>query len=251
MVKLLLGLAARPVAARRRRRAGRRDLPPALASAGAGRRRPAPRRTREARDELASLPARTPVIAHLRGRILEKHRTAIVVDVNGVGYDVAVPLSTFYGLASAGAEIALRIHTHVREDALALYGFATRAGAGSVRAADWRSAASGRRSRSRCCPGSSRADLMRAIERGDVARLTAIPGRRQENRPSGSSLELKDRLPRAHSRRPRALHAAPTGVGARRCPLGAAEPGLSSAARRKSCRCRASRPRPTATSNAR
>jgi len=63
------------------------------------------------------------VIAHLRGRILEKHPNRIVIDVNGVGYDVAVPLSTFYGLGSAGAEIAVRIHTVVREDALALYGF--------------------------------------------------------------------------------------------------------------------------------
>src|SRR5436853_2119456 len=65
------------------------------------------------------------VIAHLRGRILEKHPNRIVVDVNGVGYEVAVPLSTFYVIADAGGEAALRIHTHVREDALALYGFAT------------------------------------------------------------------------------------------------------------------------------
>src|SRR5439155_1245245 len=76
-------------------------------------------------DELAALQARTIVIAHLRGRILDKHPNRIVVDVNGVGYDVAVPLSTFYGLGDAGAEIALRVHTHVREDALLLYGFAT------------------------------------------------------------------------------------------------------------------------------
>ena len=66
------------------------------------------------------------MIAHLRGRILDKHPNRLVVDVNGIGYDVAVPLSTFYGLGDAGSEIALRIHTHVREDALALYGFATR-----------------------------------------------------------------------------------------------------------------------------
>ena len=66
------------------------------------------------------------MIAHLRGRIFDKHPNRIVVDVNGVGYDVAVPLSTFYGLGDTGAEIALRIHTHVREDALLLFGFATR-----------------------------------------------------------------------------------------------------------------------------
>jgi len=66
------------------------------------------------------------VIAHLRGRIFEKHPNRLVVDVAGVGYDVAVPISTFYGLGEPGSDVALRIHTHVREDALALYGFATR-----------------------------------------------------------------------------------------------------------------------------
>ena len=65
------------------------------------------------------------MIAHLRGSILEKHPNRIVIDVNGVGYDIFVPLSTFYGLGDVGAAIALRIHTHVREDALVLYGFAT------------------------------------------------------------------------------------------------------------------------------
>jgi len=65
------------------------------------------------------------MIAHLRGRLLEKQPNRVIVDVNGVGYDVHVPLSTFYGMAEPGEEIALRIHTHVREDALLLYGFAT------------------------------------------------------------------------------------------------------------------------------
>ena len=65
------------------------------------------------------------MIAHLRGRLLEKHPNRVIVDVQGVGYDVHVPLSTFYEMAEPGAEIALRIHTHVREDALVLFGFAT------------------------------------------------------------------------------------------------------------------------------
>jgi len=65
------------------------------------------------------------MIAHLRGRLLEKHPNRVIVDVNGVGYDVHVPLSTFYEMAETGEEIKLRIHTHVREDALLLYGFAT------------------------------------------------------------------------------------------------------------------------------
>ena len=79
-------------------------------------------------DELARLPSVSPrhsMIAHLRGRLLEKHPNRVIVDVNGVGYDVHVPLSTFYEMAEPGDEIALRIHTHVREDALLLYGFAT------------------------------------------------------------------------------------------------------------------------------
>src|SRR5688500_3031080 len=65
------------------------------------------------------------MIAHLRGRLLEKHPNRVIVDVQGVGYDVHVPLSTFYGMAEPGGEISLRVHTHVREDALVLYGFAT------------------------------------------------------------------------------------------------------------------------------
>ncbi|MCW5982172.1 MAG: Holliday junction branch migration protein RuvA [Bryobacteraceae bacterium] len=65
------------------------------------------------------------MIAHLRGRLLEKHPNQAIVDVGGVGYDVMVPVSTFSALPAAGAEVRLHIHTHVREDALALYGFLT------------------------------------------------------------------------------------------------------------------------------
>ena len=72
------------------------------------------------------------MIAFLRGRIHDKQPNRIVVDVAGVGYDVTVPLSTFYGLGDHGSEIALRIHTHVREDAIALFGFATRLGCFSI-----------------------------------------------------------------------------------------------------------------------
>ena len=65
------------------------------------------------------------MIAYLRGRLIEKQPTRIIVDVAGVGYDVAVPLSTYYTAGDPGAEVTLRMHTHVREDQLALYGFAT------------------------------------------------------------------------------------------------------------------------------
>jgi Holliday junction DNA helicase RuvA len=65
------------------------------------------------------------MIAFLRGKLLEKHPNQIIVDTAGVGYDVVIPISTFSALPDAGADIALRIHTHVREDALALFGFLT------------------------------------------------------------------------------------------------------------------------------
>jgi Holliday junction DNA helicase RuvA len=135
------------------------------------------------------------VIGHLRGQIFEKHPNRLVVDVNGVGYDVFVPLSTFYGLGEAGADIALRIHTHVREDALTLFGFATQleqelfeklisvSGIGPKVALSVLS-------------GIEPTDLIDAIAHDDLARLTAIPGvgRKTSER---IVLELKDRLPKA------------------------------------------------------
>ena len=63
------------------------------------------------------------MIAHLRGTLLEKTPNQIIVDVQGVGYDVIIPVSTFSTLPEAGAEVRLRIHTHVREDAITLFGF--------------------------------------------------------------------------------------------------------------------------------
>src|SRR5436305_5519707 len=63
------------------------------------------------------------MIAHLRGRILSKRPNQAVVDVSGVGYEVTISIPTFSELPNAGGEVSLHIHTHVREDALALYGF--------------------------------------------------------------------------------------------------------------------------------
>src|SRR5215510_5794736 len=134
------------------------------------------------------------VIAHLRGRILDKHPNRLVVDVNGVGYDVFVPLSTFYGLGDAGSDVTLRIHTHVREDALALYGFATPLeqdlferliAIGGI----------GPKLALAVLSGIEPNELMRAIERGDVARLTNSPGIGKKTS-SRIVLHLRDRLPR-------------------------------------------------------
>ena len=134
------------------------------------------------------------MIAHLRGRIFDKHPNRLVIDVDGVGYDVFVPLSTFYGLGERGSEIALRIHTHVREDALALFGFSTELeqdlferliGIGGI----------GPRLALSVLSGIEPQELIHAIERQDIVRLTAIPGVGKKTS-ERIVLELKDRLPR-------------------------------------------------------
>ena len=66
------------------------------------------------------------MIAHLRGRILEKHPTYLILEAGGVGYEVTISIPSFSGLPAEGAEDSLYIHTHVREDSLALYGFLRR-----------------------------------------------------------------------------------------------------------------------------
>ena len=65
------------------------------------------------------------MIAHLSGTLLSKQATSVIVDVSGVGYEVTIPLSTFYDLEDLGSTVSLRIYTHVREDALQLFGFKT------------------------------------------------------------------------------------------------------------------------------
>ena len=76
------------------------------------------------------------MIAHLRGRLLEKHPQQAIIEAGGVGYDVVISVSTFSALPAENAEVALFIHTHVREDTLALYGFLTRGREARVRAID-------------------------------------------------------------------------------------------------------------------
>jgi len=134
------------------------------------------------------------VIARLRGKLLEKQPNRIVVDVGGVGYDVAVPLSTFYGLGEAGADVALRVHTHVREDALALYGFATALELDLFERLIGISGI-GPKVGLAVLSGIEPSELIGAIERGDLARLTAIPGVGKKTS-ERIVLELKDRLPR-------------------------------------------------------
>src|SRR5687767_9571663 len=132
------------------------------------------------------------VIAFLRGRVLDKLPNRVIVDVGGVGYDVHIPLSTYYEAGEEGADIALRVYVHVREDTLQLYGFLTDverqvferliaiSGIGPKLAI---AVLSGMDSR----------EVIAAVQRGDVAGLTRIPGvgRKTAER---MVLELKDRL---------------------------------------------------------
>jgi Holliday junction DNA helicase RuvA len=132
------------------------------------------------------------MIAFLRGRLLEKHPNRVVVDVNGVGYDVQVPVSSFYGLGEAGCEVGLRIHTHVREDAISLFGFGS---ALELQLFERLIAVSGIGPKVALAvlSGIEPPDLLQAVQRSDVARLTAIPGIGKKTA-ERIVLELKDRL---------------------------------------------------------
>jgi Holliday junction DNA helicase RuvA len=147
----------------------------------------------EAGDQLETFQAGTIVIDHLRGRILEKRPNRIVIDAGGVGYDVTVPLSTYYGLGEAGHDIALRIHTHVREDALSLYGFATRLEQDLFERLIGISGI-GPKLAIAVLSGVEPPQLIRAIGHSDLARLTSIPGVGKKTA-ERILLEMKDRLP--------------------------------------------------------
>jgi holliday junction DNA helicase RuvA len=135
------------------------------------------------------------MIGFLRGLVLEKHPNRVIIDVGGVGYDVFVPLSTFYTTGDEGSEIALRVHTHVREDQLALFGFATPL---ELTVFERLIAISGIGPKLALAvlSGMEPRDLVGAIQRGDVARLTGIPGVGKKTA-ERIVLELRDKLPKA------------------------------------------------------
>lgn len=133
------------------------------------------------------------MIAHLRGKLIARHPNQVIVDVMGVGYDVTISVPTFSELPPAGGEVALHIHTHVREDQIALYGFLrpeekhlfekliSVSGIGPKLAITILS-------------GMATDEMTSAIRGNDVARLTKIPGigRKTAER---MVLELRDKLP--------------------------------------------------------
>lgn len=133
------------------------------------------------------------MIARLRGRIAEKHPHRVTVDVHGVGYELHIPLSTYYGLGEPGADAAFQVHTHVREDTLALFGFAT---ALELRIFEQLIGISGIGPRLALAvlSGMEPAELVQAVRRGDVRRLTGIPGIGKKTA-ERMGLELRDRLP--------------------------------------------------------
>src|SRR5436305_6677887 len=115
------------------------------------------------------------MIAHLRGKLISRHPNQAIVEAAGIGYDVVISVPTFSELPSLGSEVSLHIHTHVREDQIALYGFLrseekhlfekliTVSGIGPKLAVTILS-------------GMPADDMVGAIRRNDVVRLTKIPG---------------------------------------------------------------------------
>jgi holliday junction DNA helicase RuvA len=152
------------------------------------------------------------MIGLLRGRLLEKRPNQVILDVGGVGYLVAIPLSTFAALGELHAEVTLLIHTHVREDALALYGFLSQRekhffelllGASGV----------GPTLALKILSGMNVEELVPAIRGGDLGRLTKIPGvgRKTAER---IVLELKDKLDTVAAETDKPAPASPAGVEA-------------------------------------
>ena len=150
------------------------------------------------------------MIGLLRGRLLEKRPNQIILDVGGVGYLVAVPLSTFAALGELHGEVTLLIHTHVREDALSLYGFLSQRekhlfelllGASGV----------GPTLALKILSGMNVEELVPAIRTGDLARLTKIPGvgRKTAER---MVVELKDKLEAVAVEAEKPAPASPAGV---------------------------------------
>ena len=142
------------------------------------------------------------MIAFLRGRVLDKQPNRIVVDVQGVGYELHVPLSTYYDVGDEGSETSLRVYTHVREDALQLFGFLTTLeqqvferliGISGI----------GPKLAIAVLSGIDTRELVDAVQRGDVVRLTRIPGIGKKTA-ERIVLELKERF---------AQLAVPAGVG--------------------------------------
>jgi Holliday junction DNA helicase RuvA len=115
------------------------------------------------------------MIAHLTGTLLSKQATSVIVDVAGVGYEVTIPVSTFYDLEDVGGNVQLRIYTHVREDALQLFGFKT-ARERELFLKIISVTGIGPKLGITLLSGMSADELIASIRTNNLARLTLIPG---------------------------------------------------------------------------
>jgi len=115
------------------------------------------------------------MIAHLSGTLLSKQPNSVILDVAGVGYEVTIPVSTFYDLEDAGSNVQLRIYTHVREDALQLYGFKT-ARERELFLRLISVSGIGPRLGITLLSGMSADEMIASIRTNNLARLTLIPG---------------------------------------------------------------------------
>jgi Holliday junction DNA helicase RuvA len=132
------------------------------------------------------------MIAHLRGKLIAKHPNQAIVETGGVGYDVTISVPTFSELPAAGHEIALHIHTHVREDAIALFGF-LRAEEKQLFEKLISVSGIGPKLAITILSGMPVSDMVNAIRGNDVARLTRIPGIGKKTA-ERMVLELRDKL---------------------------------------------------------
>jgi Holliday junction DNA helicase RuvA len=133
------------------------------------------------------------MIAHLRGRLLTKHPNQVVVETGGVGYDVTISVPTFSDLLGVGSEVALHIHTHVREDQIALYGFLSPAEKQLFEKLITVSGI-GPKLAITILSGMAADEMVGAIRGNDIARLTRIPGIGKKTA-ERMVLELRDKLP--------------------------------------------------------
>jgi Holliday junction DNA helicase RuvA len=137
------------------------------------------------------------MIAHLRGKLLTKHPNQAIVETAGVGYDVAISVPTFSDLPSPGSEVALHIHTHVREDQIALYGF-MRPAEKALFEKLLTVSGIGPKLAITILSGMAADEMTGAIRSNDIAKLTRIPGIGKKTA-ERMVLELRDKLPKGEA----------------------------------------------------
>src|SRR5882672_5601576 len=137
------------------------------------------------------------MIAHLRGKLLAKHPNQAIVETGGVGYDVTISVPTFSELPAVGAEVALHVHTHVREDLIALYGF-LRPAEKSLFEKLITVSGIGPKLAITILSGMAADEMTGAIRGNDIAKLTRIPGIGKKTA-ERMVLELRDKLPKGEA----------------------------------------------------